>query len=47
MITNDDGAAYDSDGVVCLRKRFDHAWIERLRAALERDIARPGPNATL
>ena len=46
MITHSDVAAYDRDGVVCLRQAFDAAWVERLRAAVERDLAAPGPNAT-
>ena len=37
---------YDRDGVVCLRGAFDVGWVERLRGAVERDIADPGPNAT-
>ena len=46
MITDNDVAAYDRDGVVCLRQAFDPAWVERMRAAVERDLAAPGPNAT-
>ena len=46
MITHSDVAAYDRDGVVCLRRAFDAAWVERLRAAVERDLAAPGPHAT-
>ena len=46
MITHSDVAAYDRDGVVCLRQAFDAAWVERLRAAVERDLAAPGPHAT-
>ena len=46
MITDADVAAYDRDGVVCLRAQFDPSWVERLRAAVERDLAAPGPNAT-
>lgn len=45
-VTHTDAAAYQSDGVVCLRRQFDADWIERLRAAIERDIAHPGPSAT-
>ena len=37
---------YEVDGVVCLRAQFDTPWIERMRAAIERDLAAPGPNAT-
>jgi hypothetical protein len=46
LITLSDVAAYDRDGVVCLRDLFDAAWVERLRAAVEHDLAAPGPNAT-
>ncbi|MFO1080660.1 MAG: phytanoyl-CoA dioxygenase family protein [Reyranellaceae bacterium] len=46
MIDADVALAYDRDGVVCLRQAFDPAWIERLRGAVERDLADPGPHAT-
>lgn len=46
MITDEEIAAYERDGVVCLRGSFDHAWVERLLAAVERDLACPGPHAT-
>jgi ectoine hydroxylase-related dioxygenase (phytanoyl-CoA dioxygenase family) len=46
LTANTDTAAYDRDGVVCLRRQFDAAWVERLRAAVERDLAHPGPSAT-
>ncbi len=46
MIGESDVAAYDSDGVVCLRGQFGAGWVERMRAAIERDLASPGPNAT-
>ena len=45
-VSADDVAAYARDGVVCLRAAFDAGWIERLRAAAERDLADPGPHAT-
>jgi len=41
-----DVAAYRRDGVVRLRGQFDERWIERMRAAIERDLAAPGPSAT-
>jgi hypothetical protein len=41
LITDNDVTAYDRDGVVCLRQAFDPAWVKRLRAAVERDLARP------
>ncbi|HZD25744.1 MAG TPA: phytanoyl-CoA dioxygenase family protein [Alphaproteobacteria bacterium] len=34
---------YRRDGVVCLRGVFDAAWRERLEAAVERVLAKPGP----
>ena len=46
MISDADVAAYERDGVVCLRAQFDARWIARLRAAIERDLASPGPYAT-
>jgi ectoine hydroxylase-related dioxygenase (phytanoyl-CoA dioxygenase family) len=46
VISDADIAAYDRDGVVCLRNAFDKGWVERLRNAVERDIAHPGPSAT-
>ena len=46
MIAGSDVAAYARDGVVCLRGQFDARWVERLRAAIERDLAAPGPHAT-
>ena len=46
MITEGDVAAYDRDGVVCLRGAFDSSWVERMRMAVERDLAAPGPTAT-
>jgi len=42
-ITGSDIAAYESDGVVCLRGLFDRGWIQRLRVALERNMKQPGP----
>lgn len=36
-------AAFERDGVVCLRGLFGSEWIERLRAALERNMKSPGP----
>ncbi len=46
MITDADVTAYDRDGVVCPRQAFDPHWVERLRDAIERDLASPGPHAT-
>ena len=41
-----DVEAYQRDGVVCLRAAFDPPWVERMRAAVERDLCSPGPHAT-
>ena len=46
MITRNDVAAYERDGVICLRQAFDPTWVERMRVAVERDLASPGPHAT-
>jgi ectoine hydroxylase-related dioxygenase (phytanoyl-CoA dioxygenase family) len=46
LITDSDVATYDRDGVVCLRAAFDPSWVERLRVAVDRDLATPGPHAT-
>jgi hypothetical protein len=43
LITHSDVAACDRDGVVCLRQAFDAAWVERLRAAVEPDLAAGAP----
>lgn len=40
-----DVAAYERDGAICLRGLFDRGWIEKLREAVEADIAAPGPMA--
>ena len=36
-------AAYDRDGVVCLRGQFDAEWIDFMRGWVERAMAAPGP----
>lgn len=46
-ITQDDIRHYEQDGVICLRGLFDHTWIDRLRGAVERCIANPGPHAVI
>jgi len=35
--------AYDRDGVVLLRGVIDQEWLDTVAAAIERDIAEPGP----
>ncbi len=42
-ITPDEIATFQRDGVVCLKGCIDQNWIDRLRAAVDRDIANPGP----
>lgn len=44
-IRDEEIAAYDRDGVVCLDGLFDTGWVERLRAAVERAMAEPAPMA--
>jgi ectoine hydroxylase-related dioxygenase (phytanoyl-CoA dioxygenase family) len=43
VISDADIARYDEDGAVCLRGAISTEWIERLRAAIDADIANPGP----
>lgn len=42
-ITEAEVAAYQSDGVVLLKRLFDAGWVERLRGLAEADMATPGP----
>ena len=42
-ITDAEVAEFENQGVVCLRGMFDVSWIERIRAALDRVLAEPGP----
>lgn len=42
-----DIAAYENDGVVCLRNVISQDWIERLREAIEADLKSPGPNVEI
>ncbi|MDA0702280.1 MAG: phytanoyl-CoA dioxygenase family protein [Proteobacteria bacterium] len=46
-IAEDQIAAYEKDGVVCLRGAFDPAWIARAAEGVEADIAEPGPLHTI
>ena len=45
FITESEIAAYEADGVVCLRDVIDSQWIEVLRTATDEAMATPGPNA--
>ena len=42
-ISEAERAAFDRDGVMVLRGVLEPSWLERLSAAIERDIAEPGP----
>jgi hypothetical protein len=42
-VTDEQRAAYEKDGAICIRGAFGSDWIERLRAAAERNLAAPGP----
>jgi len=44
-ITDTQVDAFWRDGVTCLRGLFDAEWIEHMRAAVEDDLAHPGPLA--
>lgn len=46
-ITDDEIAAYDRDGVVCLKGLFDPGWIASLARGLERNMAEPGRRARI
>jgi hypothetical protein len=37
-ISDEDRAAYERDGAVCIRGQFDAEWIEHMRTACERDM---------
>ena len=41
--TDEEVARYRADGALCLRGAFDRDWIERLREAVDADMAAPGP----
>lgn len=43
LVSDADIAAYEADGVVCLRGVLDRSWVEALREELERVFERPGP----
>lgn len=40
-ISSQDLEAFELDGVICLRGMFDNAWVERMRVAVDRDMANP------
>jgi ectoine hydroxylase-related dioxygenase (phytanoyl-CoA dioxygenase family) len=41
LVTEQDVAAFQRDGIVCLRGAFDSAWVEDLRGLVEEDMANP------
>jgi len=43
VITDVDVEAYERDGVVCVRGAVDGAWVDRMRAAVDRVMREPGP----
>lgn len=43
MIDPDIRRAYESDGVVCLRRAFDAEWLQVASDAIEQGRASPGP----
>ena len=43
----DDIAAYERDGVVCLRGMFGREWIAFMAEAVEEAMARPGPHGEI
>jgi ectoine hydroxylase-related dioxygenase (phytanoyl-CoA dioxygenase family) len=45
--TDDEVARYRADGAICLRGAFGLDWIERLREAVDADMASPGPMVRL
>lgn len=45
LISAEQRAAYDRDGVVCLRQVFPQQWIEDLRHGVDLAMSQPGPNA--
>jgi len=42
-VSDDDIHAYNEDGAVLLKGAIGPAWLERVAAAIERDIENPGP----
>ncbi len=45
LVPESEIAAYESDGVTCLRGVIDSRWIDTLRSATDEAMAAPGPNA--
>ena len=34
---------FERDGAACLRGMFETAWLDRIRAGIDKDMAEPGP----
>ncbi len=45
VITDEEVATFERDGVVCLRGAIDPEWVEKLRTGVESDLREPGPHA--
>ena len=45
--SDEEVARYRADGAICLRGAFSLDWIERLREAVDADMASPGPMVRL
>lgn len=47
LLSPEQTARYDRDGVVCIRGAFDTSWVGRLRAAVADVMAAPRPTSTV
>ncbi len=47
VVSDDQVAAFQRDGVVVLRGVFASHWLDKLAQGIERNLAEPGPMATL
>ena len=45
LVSAAERAAYERDGIVCLRGRFAKDWLDLLAGAIEEAMAHPGPHA--
>ena len=43
QVTESEIKAFERDGALCLRGVLDFGWVERMRAAVDRITANPGP----
>ena len=44
MVTEEDVANFEREGVVCLRGAIELEWVETLRIGIESDLREPGPH---